>query len=407
MYRIIRHTFLAFILLLSIYNFSYANNESSQYVIIVGSFSTESNANRYSMEVEKKGLNPLILSMDTKLGRKYRVAAINPTSFSDAKSKLSDVNSKLNINNAWILKLSNVQISKLLKQQVPESKMNLAKNDSLSNLNHNIAHKKSKVAKDTILAKAKNIIQKADIAKNENKSEEELKIDIIVESKENETKKTIQQTEITIDTSAKDLLIDKSKITINTTENEIIDNVTIDKKENEINWVEFKEQYLAAIKIMSSMNYDLINNFIDENGFIAIRSFEGTKIADHYQDFKTLSDIINYYGKSFDKTDLVSNLNKYNLSFAKNESLPQFNCNSRNYDKVGVYFDIVNPYDVGIAEIIDNSELTSIRNKVLNILSSINVGVIRGEYLQIKGMYFSYYDGKLILRVIDFSELCY
>ena len=66
----------------------------------------------------------------------------------------------------------------------------------------------------------------------------------------------------------------------------------------------------------------------------------------------------------------------------------------------------INPYDLGFAGIIENSELISSIQKAKNVLSSTNTGVVRAEIMQLKGFYFTFINGKLLLRFIDFTDLC-
>ena len=393
--------------------------------------------------------------MQTPIGIRYRVGANQPSTYADAKKTLAEVKLKLKINDAWILKattkeiadarnFSSVKSPDIVSRKKQERTEDKKKADKFKNQskdktketksveemhikdiqpkqqtkNEDIVSKGSESEKTqlkeqidtTSIAKTDINVDKVADKTVENKETETLnkKNDIIVEQSPdtNDIAKVEEQSLKEVEKSKKLDIVDPRKLAANDDANKGDENANKIPKVDEIDWSEFKSQYLIFIKAVESLNYDKIQEYIDDNGFIAMRDLEGTSIADHYIHFKTLVDLINYYGRSYKKNDFIQNVKKYNIPFLIADPLPNFTCNTNKYNKNGMFSYTINPYDLGFAGIIENSELISSIQKAKNVLSSTNTGVVRAEIMQLKGFYFTFINGKLLLRFIDFTDLC-
>lgn len=445
------------LLLLFVISVSIAlSQQEKKYVLIIGSFSNVNNAKIFYNNAAIKGFEPMILKMETPKGVMYRVSAMQPSNYQQAKFIKLQVNEKLKIASAWPLQVTDnqiaesvVDISNVRNEAIKNEeikKLEEARRDSIAKYNkmvielakqdsiRNEAIKKEEMQKLEI-AKQDSIrneeMQKLETAKQDSirKAEmqkfEEARRDSIAQynalvieqakqdSIRNEAIKNeeMQQLEIAKQDSIRKATENIAK-NIDTTTTKIISDIAVNDsietktKEEKIDWEDFKSQFRVFLKAMISQNYTVANNYTDENGYFALRTFEGSRVADHYVDMKTLADLINYYGKSFDINDFIYNLKYYDIKIIPYEPLPEYICSRNVFNKNGLYFYEYKLNENQLDEVIINSSRYIAEETVSQVINSTNSGIRRSENIQLKGMYFSYKQGKLILRAIDFSNFC-
>lgn len=429
---------------------SYFNVTQLYFPIFIASTAQLEAAESVAGIAKEKGYSPSIFHMPTRIGKRYRVAAEVYNTYAEAKSKLGKVRADLGISDAWLYELEGDELNKSAigepAKPVASKKFTLKPDEAVKK---HTEKKKDVVKKDKIKDEQSSkkrvpIEQPIEVAKKETKQE------IKKEDKKQATQKTIKEEAKKVD--KKDLTkqeeIEVNKIETKApekTETKItekpIDKIeekaekstavetgedlaakkdtrkrtqepqkakeTVPRSTMKIDWDEFSRDYIDLVYAMVNKDYKKVQQHVDVNGFFAIRTTsDGRNITENYKEYENFVNFLSLYNASLQETEFIFNLQKYALAYQRMGDLPKFLCNAGKYDKKSIYKSLVNPYELKYDEYIMQSDNSLSEYDIKMALQNVNIGVVRGEWLILRGLYFAYDNDKLYLKFIDFSNPC-
>lgn len=394
----------------------------NKYAVIVGSFISENSAEIHIENLSKYKLSLEIMPMQTPKGLYYRVAEGSYSGWSIANNRRKELIKQTGIDGIWILDITRENISKVESKPVKSDEID--KKDKNDELAAKAEAEKQRIDKEKKQAEEAEKKIKLEKERNEKELAEQQKQRTIAEQRkaEAEARKRADEELKKKENELRANNHEKNDISANEKSTENVKTFTLmpdeesqpselelqNTKNVKIDWDAFSREYVALIRAMVNKDYETVNKHIDDVGFFAIRKSEtkNVKVTENYRDFENFLNFITLYKSGMSQNEFQVNLQKYALAYQRLGEFPVYVCNQGYYNKSGIFKNKVMANELEFDLYLAQSDLDYSDDEISRICNNVNIGVVRGEYLPIKGIYFAFDNNKLYLKFIDFADPC-